>query len=222
MNSSDLLQDLEKAPELYRLALTHSSCSKDNDDSLDNERLEFYGDAVLKLIFSEYLYYEYPDLDEGKLTEYRAKLISDALLAKIGFELGFHEKIKLGSSMIPRKDQLPGSVVGDALEAYIGAIYVDKSYDEAKKFVLESWEKHIAAAIAASQEENYKAILQDKLQKQYGEAPVYETLEESGPAHDRNFKMAVVFQGKKLGEGSGNSKKQASQDAAKAALSELS
>lgn len=205
--------------DLYKLALTHSSYSKDHPDEPNNERLEFYGDAVLKLVFSKFLFDRYPNSGEGTLTKYRARLISDSLLAKIGFDLSFDDKLIVGSSLAGKPK--PKSIVGDAVEAHIGALYIDQGYEAAEKFILENWQKHIEQAIKEAQTKNYKARLQELIQKDYNEAPVYDTLESSGPDHDKEFLIGVYFRDRLLGQGAGNSKKEASQVAAEDALKNL-
>lgn len=205
---------------LLKLALTHSSYTKDHPDADNNERLEFYGDSVLKLIFSEYLYYRYPDADEGELTKYRARLISDDLLATIGQDLGLNSKIIVGSSL-SSKTKLPRSVIGDAMEALIGAIYIDQGYERAESFVMQYWAKYIDDAIRDAIEKDYKSMLQERIQRDYKEAPFYKTLSVSGPDHDKEFEIGVYIADKLLGKASGNSKKEAGQNAAKAALEGL-
>lgn len=205
--------------DIYQQALTHSSYTKENPGVPNNERLEFYGDAVLKLVFSKYLYNRFFDEDEGTLTKYRSRLISDDLLADIGFELGFDKKLIVGYSM--KSNAKPRSIIGDAVEAYIGAVYIDKGYEDAEKFILKSWQDFIDKAIQESEEANYKAKLQDIFQKKYTEHPSYETLTSHGPDHAKQFVVGVFFRGELLAEGEGRSKKQASQDAAKHALEEI-
>ena len=204
-------------PSLLELALTHSSCSKDNPEQLNNERLEFYGDAVLKLIFSKYLYYKFPESDEGILTRYRARLISDSLLAEIAHEIEVDKHIKVGSSL-SGKPKLPASVIGDSLEAIIGAIYIDQGFDAAEKFVLTTWEPHIENAIRDAIEKDYKSLLQEKIQRDHDSPPDYRTISSSGPDHNKEFVIGVYVAGKLLGQASGNSKKEAGQNAAKVAL----
>ena len=202
--------------DLFKLALTHSSFTKDNPDEDNNERLEFYGDAVLKLVFSKYLYERFPKSKEGELTKYRAKLISDNLLTEIGHNLGIDKKIITGKSLKGKK--LPKSVVGDAIEAHIGALYIKKGFEEAENFILESWEPFLENSLQEALENNFKDQLQDFIQKKYNDIPRYKVLESSGPDHSKSFKMGVYFKDQLLGEGSGDSKKEASKEAAKDAL----
>lgn len=207
-------------PSLLKLALTHSSCTKDDPRENNNQRLEFYGDAVLKLIFSKYLFNRFKSSDEGLLTKYRARLISDDLLGQIAEELGLGAYIKVGSSMLG-KNPLPKSLLGDGLEAIIGALYIDQGYQAAEDFVLLHWQKYIEGAIKDAMEKDYKSLLQEAIQKEYKEAPNYQTIATYGLDHDKQFEVGVYIADKLLGSALGNSKKDAGQNAAKVALENL-
>ena len=201
----------------YERALTHSSCTKDDPKVLDNERLEFLGDAVLKLVFSNFLFIKYPKEQEGMLTKYRARLISDDLLAQISRDIKLTELIQIGSSL-KSVSSLPDSVCGDALEAMIGAIYLDIGYDPVEKFILKAWDKFIEEAIKDAIKKDYKSILQEKVQALDSTHPEYKLLSSSGPSHDMIFRMGVFVKTKLVAEGEGSSKKTAGQNAAKLAL----
>lgn len=203
--------------DLFKLAFIHSSYRKENNLDSDNERLEFFGDAVLKLVFSEYLYERFPEEDEGNLTKYRSRLISDDLLSLIANELDFKNKILVGDSLIQKK-KLPKSILGDALEAFIGAIYKAEGYEAARNFILEKWKNHIDDAIYHSLTKDYKSILQEKIQETKNLQPEYKTLSKSGPDHDGVFEVGVYLEGRLLGKGFGNSKKEAGRKAAEEAV----
>ncbi len=205
---------------LLKLALTHSSCTKDDPTENNNQRLEFYGDAVLKLIFSKYLFNRFPSSDEGILTKYRARLISDDLLGQIAEELGLSTYIKVGSSMMNKKP-LPKSLLGDCLEAIIGAVYIDQGFQAAEDFVMLHWQKYINEAIKDAMEKDYKSLLQEAIQKEYKEPPNYQTIATYGLDHDKQFEVGVYIADKLLGKAIGNSKKDAGQNAAKVALENL-
>ncbi len=207
-------------PNLLKLALTHSSCTKDDPTLSNNQRLEFYGDAVLKLIFSKYLFNRFPNSDEGLLTKYRARLISDNLLGQIADELGLAADIKVGSSMLSKKP-LPMSLLGDCLEAIIGAVYIDQGFQAAEELVMLHWQKYINEAIKDSMEKDYKSLLQEAIQKEYKEPPNYRTIATFGLDHDKQFEVGVYIADKLLGSARGNSKKDAGQNAAKVALENL-
>jgi ribonuclease-3 len=210
-------------PELLLQALTHSSYTKDHSEVSNNERLEFFGDAVLKLIFSNYLFHRFPQADEGLLTKYRARLISDDLLSRVANELKINKIIRVGVSMYqngaPKK--LPKSVTGDAVEALIGAIYIDSGYSAAEDFVLMNWSDHIEQALDDATNADFKSILQEKVQLEFKKSPEYRTLDTFGPDHNKEFEIGVFLEDKLLGKARGDSKKQAGQNAAKAALEGL-
>lgn len=203
--------------ELREEALTHSSATKDSGLILNNERLEFFGDAVLKLIFSEYLLDKFPNSNEGLLTKYRSRLISDDLLEQIAEELKLQTHIITGSSM----SKISKSMLGNALEAFIGALYKQKGYEVAKNFTLSAWDKHISQAIEDSLKLDYKSILQEKLQALYKTQPSYELISSSGPDHNKEFEIGVFIEGKLLGQAKGLTKKLAGQSAAQEALKNL-
>jgi ribonuclease III len=207
--------------KLVEQAFTHKSCSKDDPKLLNNERLEFLGDAVLKLVFSEYLSDNFPDEDEGNLSKFRARLISDALLAELALEMGLGKFLHIGR-MLKGQKVLPASIYGNALEALIAVIYKEAGYDKAREFILSAWKNQIKRAITESIAHNYKALLIEKIQATYSKAPIFETVSISGEAHERSFEVAVLFDGEELSRGSGKSKKEAGQNAAKAALDRLS
>lgn len=212
-----------KNPELLLQALTHSSYTKDHPEILNNERLEFYGDAVLKLVFSKYLYTMFPDANEGLLTKYRARLISDDLLSIIANKLEINKLLRVGVSMYKKGSpkKLPKSVLGDAIEALIGAIYIDQGFASAEKFILGYWSESIDKALEDAMTADYKSLLQEKIQKEHKESPEYRTLDSFGPDHKKEFEIGVYLNGKLLGKAKGKSKKDAGQNAAKVALKEL-
>ena len=202
--------------ELLKQALTHSSYA--NEKHLkklsDNERLEFLGDAVLELTSSEFLFANYPNLTEGELTKLRASIVCEPTLAACT------EAIHLGHFLFLGKgeDQTGGrkrkSVLSDALEAVIGAIYLDGGFANAKEFV----QKFILTDIEKKQLfYDSKTILQEVVQGQH-ESLSYVLLEESGPDHDKNFTVGVMIGEKQISTGTGHTKKSAEQEAAYSAL----
>lgn len=199
--------------ELLKTALTHSSYANENRGGLSyNERLEFLGDAVLQLVTSEKLFTENPSMPEGRMSKQRAALVCEDALS------GYAAEIRLGDFMLLGKgEEMSGgrqrpSILADAFEAVIGAIFLDGGMKEAKKFVL-----HFVDAAHLSLRD-YKTLLQEIIQKNPGERLSYVVTGESGPDHDKSFNVEVHLNSNIIGKGCGKSKKQAEQAAAKEAL----
>jgi ribonuclease-3 len=224
--NQELISNLEpifpkyfKASKLYYQALTHKSVLIDDAKADFNERLEFYGDAVLKLAISDYLYANFPAEDEGKLSKYRSRLVSDKLLAKIAKQYHLAEHLIVGKTL--KNCKLPDSILADAMEALIAVAYLENEYKYAKDFILDIWSDHFARAIKASIKENYKARLIEHLQAKYAKAPKFKTINIVREDHQPIFEMAVLFNDEMLGIGKALSKKEAGQRAAKEALANI-
>lgn len=201
---------------LLRQALTHSSYANEKHMKKlsDNERLEFLGDAVLELSSSEFLYKHYEELPEGKLTTLRASIVCEPTLALCTEPLGLGDYLFLGKGEDLTGGRKRKSILSDALEAVIGAIYLDGGFANAKEFV----QKFILTDIEHKKLfYDSKTILQEVVQEEH-EKLVYELVEESGPDHDKSFTVQVVIDGRKLSTGSGHTKKAAEQEAAYKAL----
>jgi len=202
--------------DLFEQAYTHSSVTKENLNKPNNERLEFYGDAVLKLVMSEYLYNKFPDYAEGELTKLRSLLVSDQSLYKVAQKIDVASKLQVGGSI----RQLPVSIIGNAVEAHIAAIYITQGYAAARDFILDAWSE-LTHTVLEDVTKNYKSILQDHYQRLHAKAPRYRTLSQSGPDHDKQFMVGVYFDDELLGKGEAGSKKAASMNAAEDAVSRL-
>ena len=206
-------------PALLLLALTHPSISHETGTSEDhNQRLEYLGDAVLQLALSRELYDRYPHHDEGPLTKIRAQLVNQVSLAEQGRALGLGEHL-----ILSRGEQFNGgrerpSIVADAFEAILGALFLDGGYDVARAFILHSFRDEFADVENAATADNPKGTLQEILQAISSEAPVYQVLAATGPDHDRSFECAVFHKGGEIGRGIGKSKKLGESQAAAAAL----
>ena len=199
---------------LLRRALTHSSYANERHrKSEDNERLEFLGDAVLELVSSEFLFLNYPKLSEGDLTKLRASLVCEPTLAACTAQIQLGEFVRLGRGEEQTGGRRRKSILSDALEAVIGAIYLDGGFTNAKEFIL----KFILTDIEHKKLfYDSKTILQEFVQGNYEEALSYRLLEESG--HNKNFTVEARIGDRAIGSGSGRTKKAAEQEAAYQAL----
>ncbi len=204
--------------KLIKTALTHSSST--SDKRLDNERLEFFGDAVLDLIIREFLFHNYPNHQEGDLTEAKSAVVCRASLAKAAKKMDLKAFLFLGRG-IGRKRAVPDSLLADAYEAIVAAIYLDGGYQPVKNFVLMTLKDEIPKAIEKANSTNYKSTLQKLLQQQKRPLPTYRVLGSSGPEHSRVFDVAVIIDGEEMGRGTGSSKKSAEQEAARLALENM-
>ncbi|MEP7235031.1 MAG: ribonuclease III [Ignavibacteriota bacterium] len=204
-------------------ALTHRSYLQFVTDPgmQSNERLEFLGDAVLDLIVGEYLYREFQNLPEGDLTKLRSRLVSGAALAKHASELGLEEFMLLSTSA--QNALLRGSMtlLADAYEAIIAAIYLDGGMDAARDFIYRHIITHTRRDELMLSDTNYKSMLLEYVQSQKSGVPRYVTVSEDGPNHARIFNVEVLVGGMVRGAGHGHSKKEAEQMAAQMALQEL-
>ena len=203
---------------LIRNALTHSSSTSDKRQ--DNERLEFFGDAVLDLVVREYLYHNYPNHQEGDLTEAKSAVVCRTSLAKAAKRMDLKAYLTLGRG-IGKKKAVPDSLLADAYEAVVAAIYLDGGYQPVRNFILMTLKEEIPFAIEQANSTNYKSNLQKMLQQQKRPLPVYRVLGTTGPEHSRVFQVAALVEGKEMGRGSGSNKKTAEQEAARSALESL-
>lgn len=206
-------------PGLLELSLTHRSVSSEDGSRHDNERLEFLGDAVLQLAITGYLYNSYPDLPEGNLAKIRAGLVSRPVLADVARSIGLSDHIQLTLAEERTGGRDKDSIMADALEAVIGAVYLDSDLENATALVLRLWGGRIAERAERPGLKDYKTRLQEVLARD-GKRPEYVT-DGSGPDHQRSFVARVQVDGVSLGSGSGRSKKEAEQGAAEQALERL-
>lgn len=207
-------------PALLRLALTHRSVSSDDPSRNDNERLEFLGDAVLQLVVTEFLYESYPQLAEGQMAKVRAAVVSRGTLSEIAGELDLGGHIELSPSEESTGGRKKDSILADAVEAIIGAVYLDGGMDPARVMILRSWADRVADRAKSPGVKDYKTRLQELVARE-GRRPVYR-VEGTGPDHDRRFTAVVSVNGTDYGSGDGRSKKEAEQAAAHIALDALS
>ena len=205
-----------KDKSLLQTALTHSSYANEMNGKVDyNERLEFLGDSVLGMITAEFLFTHHPEMPEGKLTKTRAAMVCEKSLHRFAQSIKLGEFMYLGKGEINTGGRERPSILADAFESVIAAIYLDAGFEEAKKFVL----GFISTAdIEETVITDYKTALQEIVQKNPGEYLEYFMVGESGPDHCKTFIVEVHLNNNVIGTGEGRSKKQAEQMAAKATL----
>ena len=184
-----------------------------------NERLEFLGDSVLGLVVADALYRRFPDMPEGRMTRMRAQLVCEESLHHVASELGLGEYMRLGRGEEHTGGRSRTSILADAVEALIAAMYLDGGMDVASRFITEHILSALDGGYVASGDS--KTELQELVQRKSGSVLTYELLGESGPDHDKTFTSQVSLNGKPIGSGSGRTKKEAEQAAAHAALREL-
>ncbi|WP_372682228.1 ribonuclease III [Desulfosarcina sp.] len=200
-------------------ALRHSSFVNEQPQTSipSNERLEFLGDAVLNLAISHLLMERYPDLTEGELSRIRAQLVNETELAAIAREIGLGPHLLLGKGEALTDGREKNSILADATEAVIAAIYVDGGFDAAFEFVENRFRERLRSSNRSRYETDYKSMLQERVQSIHHDVPRYEVVDEIGPDHDKTFKVQMTVAGINA-EGNGKSKKMAEQEAARAGL----
>ncbi|MEW9080798.1 ribonuclease III [Terrisporobacter glycolicus] len=199
-------------------ALTHSSYSNENKNYKFNERLEFLGDSVLSIVISDYLFKKEKNLPEGELTKLRANIVCEESLSEVAGQIHLGEYLLLGKGEEATGGRDRISILADALEAVIAAIYLDGGLEEASKFIFEFMEEIIENSIEGKIFRDYKTYLQEVLQSKGEQHIWYNLVEEKGPDHNKRFVMEVGINDEVLGVGEGKSKKDAEQVAAKSAL----
>ena len=208
---------------LLNQALTHKSYANEKYKSRsgDNERLEFLGDSVLGIIISEVLYNDYPDKDEGILTRHKSQLVSGTTLGKIAKELHIDEYILLGKGEEASGGKKHASNLLCALEALIGAIYLDGGLKPASRFINRIFKLELRLVKEGKGTKDYKSVLQQIVLKKFKTIPSYRVISEIGPDHKKHFIVEAVIMGRRFGIGSGPNKKAAEQAAAKEAISTI-
>ncbi|MCB1226565.1 MAG: ribonuclease III [Verrucomicrobiales bacterium] len=212
-----------KDRRLLAEALTHASlCRRRDGPRVSNQRLEFLGDSVVGLLLAEALYERCPDGDEGVLTRWRAQLVSAQALAARARELNLGSYLSMDAGEANSGGRERESILADALEALIAAVYLDQGLTATRRMVLRLFEKPLAELVkgggAPAADANPKGHLQEMLQAINQETPRYELLQSSGPDHDRWFEVRVIWGEKELGRGRGRSKKEAEAEAARQGL----
>jgi ribonuclease-3 len=206
-----------KNKELLHQAMTHRSALHERSQHGHNERLEFLGDAVLQLISTEYLY-ALTDKPEGELTNWRSALVQGNHLCEVAKELKFGDYLYLSRGEEASGGRNKNSTLANALEAFIGALYLDQGMDAARSFIHLFILTHLRQLIAHGRHRDEKSVFQETAQEKTGMTPTYRMLSETGPDHLKVFTCAVFIGEEKIAEGQGNTKQKAEQEAAKEGL----
>jgi ribonuclease III len=205
---------------LLEQAFVHRSFINENPKSgyEHNERLEFLGDAVLELVVTEYLYAMYPHHNEGDLTAYRSALVNAVTLGEVAGALHFNDMMKLSKGEAKDVTRARSSILADAYEAFVGALYLDQGISGAKEFITRTLLVKTEGIIKAGSYKDAKSFAQEKAQEIYNVTPSYRVMSEEGPDHDKRFKVGIYFSDELVAEGEGKSKQEAEMEAARAAL----
>lgn len=227
---ADVISELEskikytfKDKRKLLLAITHSSYAneKRSEGLHSNERIEFLGDAVLNIVTSEYIYNHFPKLPEGEMTKLRASIVCESSLMKCAVKIELGNYLLLGRGEENTGGRLRPSILSDAFEALIGAIFLDGGIKEAGDFILKIMNEMLLNLNNSDTFIDYKTEFQEFIQKNGEQRILYRTVEEKGPDHDKSFVVELSVNNKALGKGEGKSKKEAEQNAAKDALGRL-
>ena len=205
---------------LLLTALTHSSYANEKHCA-NNERLEFLGDSVLSLIVSNFLYKNLRKESEGELSKLRASLVCEGSLAKVAKRIGIGEALRLGRGEDMSGGRNRNSILSDAFEAVLAAIYLDSNYDVAEEWVMASMGKDLEEGMQCKFNHDYKTDLQEYFEKKTHSSVTYRTVSEKGLEHDKKFIVEVLVDDKVLNQGIGSTKKDAEKNAAKLALENL-
>jgi ribonuclease-3 len=209
-----------KDPRLREAALTHRSYAFERDRDETNERMEFLGDAVLGLVVTDLAYRRFPDLPEGELAKLRAATVNMITLADVARDLGLGEEILLGKGEELSGGRDKTSILADAMEAVLGAVYLDRGLEAARQLIERLFWPRMEAYARGEGDRDYKTGLQELAAQDLGSVPQYRVTEE-GPDHAKRFTATVLLGGQAYGNGSGRSKKEAEQRAAREAYARL-
>jgi ribonuclease-3 len=202
-----------KDASVRQTALTHRSYAFENELGTNNERLEFLGDAVLGIVVTDMAFREFPEMPEGELAKLRAAIVNMGALADVARDLGLGRFILLGKGEEMSGGRDKSSILADALEAMLGAVYLDRGLDAARKLIVRLFRPRMIAYVRGEGERDYKTILQELASADLRSLPEYR-LTERGPDHEKEFTARVLLGGKEWGSGVGRSKKEAEQQAA--------
>ncbi len=209
-----------KNEDLLKESLTHSSYLNEHryEEKHHNERLEFLGDAVLELASSIYLYKQFPSEQEGFLTNIRAALVNTDSLTIVSKELGINKYLRLSKGESKNITSSSSAILADTLEAVVGAIYLDQGLDIASDFIVKNIMSRYHEILEQNSYRDSKSLFQEMAQERFKKTPKYKTLSSSGPDHKKIFKVGLYLGDEEISEGSGKSKQEAEEDAAKNGL----
>lgn len=211
-----------KNKKLFGQAFTHRSYLNEAKEKLEsNERLEFLGDSIISFVVSEYLFTEYPDFDEGTLTNVRSMLVNTRTLALVAKELEFGKLLKLSKGEEETKGRENISLLADCLEAFIGALFLDKGIKEAGNFIHKVLLSKTKNFVEKKTFKDSKSLLQEIIQAKKQKSPIYSVVKEEGPPHKKIFTVSVNIGNVLLGKGKGKSKQEAEKNAAQEALGSI-
>ncbi len=209
-----------KDRDVLREACTHRSYLNENKacDWSHNERLEFLGDAVLELVVTDYLFKKYSNKNEGDLTSFRAAIVNSNTLSEAGVEIGINEFLLLSKGEAKDTGKARQYILANAIEAVIGAVYLDQGYGSSQKFIAKILLPKLDGIIKEGLWRDAKSLFQEFAQEKTGITPIYKMLLEKGPDHDKEFTLGVFLADELISEGCGKSKQEAEQEAAKKAM----
>lgn len=211
-----------KNKHLFEQAFTHRSYLNETKEELQsNERLEFLGDSILSFLISDHMYTKYPEFNEGNLTNLRSLLVNTHSLADESRELGFGNYLRLSRGEEESKGRENESLLANSFEAFIGALYMDQGLPTVKEFLMQTLFTKIEPQVKKRSFKDPKSLFQEYVQAKKQSSPLYRVLKEEGPPHDRTFVMGVYVADTLVGEGSGKSKQEAEENAAKQALEKI-
>jgi len=216
--AEDILNYTFNDPAILDEAVTHASVAGDRLSS--NERMEFLGDAVLGMVICDYIYRTYPDMLEGDMTKVKSSVVSRRSCAIVARDLGLDSLLRLGKGMTTRNG-IPRSLSAAVFESIIAAIHLDGGFDQARQFILEHMTPLVEQAVRNGHQHNFKSILQQYSQQEFGRTATYVMLDKNGPDHAKCFQVCVELEGRRFEPSWAPSKKQAEQRAALNALLEL-
>lgn len=212
-----------KNKDLLIEALTHKSFFHENPDRAKsfNERLEFLGDSVLGCVIAGYLYNHPSGFSESVMSKIKSFVVRGAILHEIALKLDLSKFLRLGKGEEETGGRQKRSILADAMEAVLGAIFIDGGYEKVRKVILSHFEERLNILIASGQYHDYKTELQEMTQNLYGLLPEYRIVSQTGEEHKKVFTVEVIIDGKRMGSGSGRSKKEAQMMAAREAIGKL-